>query len=90
MERGARPHALTPEVFSDRVALIEAIDAVLVTAGAVTRVGRCVLRLQQRLRAVIPDEAIDRFLALSEATNEREVEALIIVAGWAFDEGRRS
>lgn len=69
---------------------MEAIDAMLVTAGAVRRVGRRVLRLQRRLRAMIPDDAIDCFLALSEATNEREVEALIVVAGWAFSEGRRS
>lgn len=69
---------------------MKAIDAVLVTAGAVTLVGRRVLRLQRRLRAVIPEDAIHRFLALSEATNEREVEALIVVAGWAFNEGRRS
>lgn len=88
--RGPRPHALTPEVLSDRAALMEAIDAVLVTAGPVRRVGRRVLRLQRLLRAVIPDDAIDRFLALSDATNEREAEALIVVSGWAFNEGRGS
>lgn len=85
--RGRKPPRLTPEMISDHMALIDAIDQVLWSDRELRRRTGEVLHRQERLRAVAGQRAWKAFLRVNEVSLSRSVAELLAVATWAFEAG---
>lgn len=81
---------LTAREFADDATLSEHIYRVL--AGQRGRRARSskIRQLQRQLRKLVDDRAWSTYLSLEEAVNGRAYRELMLVAAWAFREGRRS
>ena len=85
----APPPNLTDSVVRDDQRLGAAVDALLVPDQAMRRRRAAILRRQRELRQYCNEQAWAAYLKLEEVVNARLDAALLIVAKWAFDEGRR-
>jgi hypothetical protein len=86
--RSAQP-PLTDAVVQNEQRLGAAIDAFLVQDEVMRRRRRQILRRQREVRHHCSEQAWAAYLRLEEAVNARLDLALMIVAKWAYTEGRR-
>lgn len=83
-------HRLTERDVRDGARLAEAVYAMLEgQRGRRTRSAR-IRKLQRELRKLVDHRAWSTYLSLEEAVNGRADRELMLVAAWAFREGRRS
>lgn len=80
---------LTPATLKNEQAVTAAIDALLIGEAETKTRRRKILRLQKALHALVGEDAWQRYLAIEEAVNERNMDELVRVAAWAFKEGLR-
>jgi hypothetical protein len=80
---------LTDAIARDEQRLAAVIDALLVPDPAMRRHRRQILRRQHDLHRLCAEQAWQAYLKLEEASNLRLDAALLLVARWGFNEGRR-
>ena len=86
--RRHRPE-LDHRVLKDPDALGVAIGELFDAEPAMQRHRRKIVRLQNRLRAIVTGEAWSTYLALETASSARLNDAIDLATAWAFRQGRR-
>lgn len=80
---------LTPEVVADEGATVAQIDRLLRRNPQHRKHVRAILKAQEALHRVLSDREWQVYLTLEAAVNARFSDALLAVARWAFEQGRR-
>jgi hypothetical protein len=80
---------LTPEVAGDEELLGAAVDNVVRSDCVARRRAREIVEHHGWLGEAVDPEAWGLFLEIEARTNERVADLLVVIARWAFEEGRR-
>jgi len=80
--------SLTPEILADSEAVAARIDQLLRADPQYRQHTKTILRAQDALRRVLADREWREYLDVEAAVNFRLDCALMMVARWAFEEGR--
>ena len=81
---------LTRKVLGDHERLGDAIDRVLTKSKKRRKLTKHVLRLQDRLKKLVPRDAWHVYLKLEALVNERAILEQDEISEWAFEARRRS
>ncbi len=84
------PPRLTEDIISDDALLGEAVDALLERDLVARDRQQAIVLHHSWLAAAVEPEVWQLFLHIEALTNESHSDALVVVAKWAYQEGRAS
>lgn len=76
--------------FKDNQSITDAIDQLVLGDRSYKAMTQRILRAQRKLKTSVTDDQFKHYLDVEAATNERLGHMLLLVARWAFNEGKAS
>ena len=83
-------HTLDHEIVTDDQRLWEILNDVILAVPGYQRKRRKVIKQQEKLRALVDDEAWAAYMKIEQLVNDRNQAVVTAIARWAFSEGLRS
>ena len=87
--REPKPRTVTGVIVADPQQLASIIDELVHRHPGLDRQHQQIIAAQLRLHARVDRPTWEIYLSVEELTNARLAEALLVVARWAFEQGRR-